>query len=61
MTDNLWKSIGEIGNYYGGLQVVKSGKRYFWTIEDYKDSYEEEIPKSLYDELTKFNNSKLNK
>lgn len=51
--------IGDIGNYYGGLHVEKtSDNKYIWGIEDYCDTTYEEIPKYLYDALTKFQNSK---
>ena len=46
-----WKSIGVIANYYGGLEVAESSGRYFWNIEP---GCLEEIPKTLYDELLKF-------
>lgn len=46
--------IGSIGNYYGGLSVKEEDGKYFWSIKNYDGDYWEEIPKSLYDELTKF-------
>ncbi|AGN51380.1 hypothetical protein VPJG_00016 [Vibrio phage jenny 12G5] len=47
--------IGGIGNYYGGLSVKEDNGSFFWSIEDWDGQYWEEIPKSLYDELIKFN------
>lgn len=47
-------SIGEIGNYYGGLRVTLWGGRYYWGIENYNGTYWESIPKSLYEELVRF-------
>lgn len=47
--------IGGIGNYYGGLSVVDLNGRYYWSIENWDGHNWEEIPKSLYDELMKFN------
>ena len=50
-------SIGNIDNYYGGL-MVKSGENiFFWGIEDHSGIRWEEIPKSLHDELIKYNES----
>jgi hypothetical protein len=49
--------VGTIGNYYGSLEVKDENDKYFWQIPDCDgiDRWEE-IPKSLYDELIKFNN-----
>lgn len=46
--------IGEINNFYGGLNVKIEAGKYFWSIEDYGGHDWQEIPKSLYDELVKF-------
>lgn len=46
--------IGEIGNYYGGLSVKESDRKYFWSIENWDGDNWEEIPKYLYDALVKF-------
>jgi hypothetical protein len=49
------REIGDIGNYYGGLCVRESAEQFFWAIEDYAEGPEwEEIPKSLYDELMRY-------
>lgn len=50
-------SIGNICNFYGGLRVKEKDGKYFWNIENYTTSLWEEIPKSLYDELIKFEDS----
>ena len=51
--------IGEIGNTYGGLLVKTEDGVYYWGIEDPIDSIDwEEIPKALFDELNKFNQTK---
>lgn len=47
-------SIGEIAGYYGGLLVKEEGGKYYWGIDDLDPTEWEEIPKSLYDELIKF-------
>jgi len=47
--------IGEICNYYGGLNIVEKDGKYYWWIEDYHESTKQEIPKYLYDALIKFN------
>jgi hypothetical protein len=48
--------IGEIENYSGGLFVFELDGKFYWQLESplYNDSHPEEIPKSLYDELLKF-------
>lgn len=51
--------IGSIGNYYGGLSVKEDNGKYFWSIENYDGEDWEEIPQSLYDELTKFENERV--
>jgi hypothetical protein len=45
------RSIGDIGNYYGRLEVKESEGKYYWDIEDWDGHEWEEIPKSLYDAL----------
>ena len=52
--------IKGIGNYYGGLNVLKADGKYYWLIENYDTDFldmgeYEEISKSLYDELIKHN------
>lgn len=47
--------INGIGNYYGGIQVKEDSGKYFWRIENYCETPFQEIPKSLYDELIKYN------
>lgn len=49
------QTIGNISNYYGGLEVKEEDSKYWWGIENYNGTIFEEIPKSLYDELIKFN------
>lgn len=48
------KSIGDIGNYYGGLNVRQEGDKYFWGIENWDGTYWDEIPKQLYDTLVSY-------
>jgi hypothetical protein len=50
-------SVGNISNEYGGLYLKSEGNVYYWGISDYSEDVEiwEIIPKSLYDELIKFN------
>lgn len=51
--------IGTIGNYYGNLCVANDDEgRFFWSIEDHDGCEWEEIPKSLYDELVRFENTR---
>ena len=47
-------SIGQIGNYYGGLSIYEKDGVYFWGIDDVYETDWEEIPKSLYDSLLAF-------
>jgi len=47
-------SIGEIGNYYGGLFVRKNGNKFEWSIENYSGHDWQEIPEYLYEALIKF-------
>jgi len=51
------EGIGGIGNYYGGLEVRKEQDSYYWCIPNYDGEDWDEIPKSLYDELIKHNQS----
>lgn len=53
------RQIGRIGNYYGKLTVKEENGKYFWSIEDWDGHHWDEIPKSLYDELVKYDESKL--
>ena len=48
------RSIGRIGNYYGGLNIKKENGLFYWSIENYDGNHWEEIPESLYLELIKF-------
>lgn len=48
------QSIGDIGNYYGGLEVKEEDGRYFWGIADYDGEHWEEIPEYLYLDLHRF-------
>lgn len=40
--------IGNIGNYYGGLEVKEEDGKYYWGIENYDGTYWEEISKFTY-------------
>ena len=51
-------SIGDIGNYYGGLKAKKDGCNYFWGIENWDGTDFEEIPEYLFNALIKFKNDK---
>lgn len=48
------QSVGEIGNYYGGLKVKQDGDRYYWSIENHDGFEWVEIPKYLYNTLIKY-------
>lgn len=47
-------TIGEIGNYYGGLHCAEVGGKYYWSIEDYSGFDIQEIPFYLYEALKAF-------
>lgn len=61
MSDNKERGIGEIGNYYGGLSIRVCSGVYEFGIEDYVDTYWQEIPKYLYDALSRFQDEQENK
>lgn len=46
--------IGTIGNYYGGLSVKEEDGKYYWSIENYANTYWKEIPESLYKALIEY-------
>jgi hypothetical protein len=46
--------IGNIGNYYGVLEVKEEEGHFYWGIENWNGTHYQEIPKSLYDELIAF-------
>ena len=46
--------IGEIGNYYGGLHVSKYEDKFYWCIENHSGFHWEEIPKGLFEVLSKY-------
>lgn len=50
----MQKSIGSIGNYYGGLSVKEEDGSFYWSIENWDGESWEEIPESLYWELISF-------
>jgi hypothetical protein len=52
------RTIGTIVSYYGALWVKEENGSYFWGIDNYSGISWEEIPKSLYDELVKFEESR---
>lgn len=52
------KEIGSIGNFYGCLNVMKENNRYFWCIESEVGYDWMEIPKSLYDTLIDYEDSR---
>jgi hypothetical protein len=50
-------SVGDIGNYYGGLYIHLIEGKYYWGIVDYDDDFGwEEIPKDLYNALLAYEN-----
>ena len=51
------RQIGDIENGYGGLEVKMEVGKYYWSIEDCRDTYWEEIPEELYNQLNKCQDS----
>ena len=53
------RSIGFIGNYYGGLSIRKKGVKYYWIIENYDTNFDDmnewsPIPGYLYRALNRY-------
>ena len=46
------RPIGKIDNALAGLVAIEKHGNYFWSMDD--GGFWEEIPKSLYEELLKF-------
>ena len=59
MDNKETRRIGSIGNYYGGLHVMKDNGKYYWCIENYDTDFNdlndwEEITEMLYDVLDSY-------
>ena len=52
------RNIGGIGNYYGCLTVREENDNCYWSIECYNGHDWEEIPRSLFDALNEFQDSR---
>lgn len=51
--------IGRIGNYYGSLNVKKDTRqKCYWGIEDWDGIKWDEIPKSLFTALVRYEKSR---
>ena len=48
------REIGEIGNYYGCLEVKEEEGAYYWSIENWSGHTWQEIPEYLYTALNTF-------
>jgi hypothetical protein len=53
MKDGESYAIGDIGNYYGGLEIRVLNGVYQWAIENWDGHYWEDISESLAVELLK--------
>jgi len=53
-----YMKTGDIGNYYGCLEVKKEGEKYYWSIENWDGYYWEEITEKLYSALVEFETNK---
>lgn len=49
--------IGNIGNYYGGLEVKEENGKYYWGIGDWDGICWDEIPVWLYNTLVNYKQS----
>lgn len=54
-------SIGEIGNYYGSLEVKEDNGKFYWGIDNYDEMRWEEIPEELYTALLKYEQARKEK
>lgn len=54
MEDHESKSVGSVGNYYGGLNVKVEGGKPYWSIENYDGDHWDEIPGYLYEAISRF-------
>lgn len=55
------KQIGKVGNYYGGLFIMKKDGKYYWVVENYDTDFDnlehwDECDKKLYDALVSYEN-----
>lgn len=48
------KKIGSVRNNFGALYAKQEGEKFYMSIEDPEGFEWHEIPKSLYEELIKF-------
>lgn len=55
----MGQTIGDIGNYYGCLEIKKEDGKYFWSIECYSGHHWDEISKELYYALLDFEASDM--
>ena len=42
------KQVGEIGNYYGRLQIATKDGKFYWGVPNYNGTEWEEISEKLY-------------
>ena len=48
------QEIGDICNYYGGLNVKQEGEEFFWSIENWDGHRWSKIPKYLFKTLVRY-------
>jgi len=53
MSEIELRTIGEIGNYYGGLSIKKEDGRCYWSIENHDGHNWEPCPEYLFDALSR--------
>ena len=52
------REIGDIGNYYGGLEVKEDEGKFYWCIENWDGHHWNEIPEDLYRSLMAYEDSR---
>ena len=50
----MTQQIGNIGNYYGCLEIKEDDGKFFWGIENWNGTNWEEIPESLFMALKEY-------
>ncbi len=60
MKDKI-RGIGNISNYYGGLEVKAEDGKFYWSIENYDGHNWWEISEDLYNSLNRHEDERISK